>query len=135
MQVVLLIMHFIHLHQPVLTLPSNTLSNAMISSMTELAFSKWAAKNDPRYIVYIDVDGDYWYPGALGAFFAADNSPVMLMTEFERKFIEAEAKVRTGDSGGGQTAYTEAIQASMDFLWYRSGRCCYLHRGKRYFKW
>lgn len=73
------------------------------------------AKSDPRYSVYIDVDGDYWYPGALGAFFAADNSPVMLMTEFERKFIEAEAKVRTGDSGGGQTAFTEAIQASMDF--------------------
>lgn len=74
-----------------------------------------AAKSDPRYGVYIDVDGEYWGEGYLGPFFSADNSPVMLMTEFERKFIEAEAKVRTGDNGGAQTAFTEAIQASMDF--------------------
>lgn len=74
-----------------------------------------SAKNDPRYGVYVDVNGDYWYPGALGAFFAADNSPVILMTEFERKFIEAEVLARTGDNGGAQTAFTDAIQNSMDF--------------------
>ncbi|MEP7128025.1 MAG: SusD/RagB family nutrient-binding outer membrane lipoprotein, partial [Chitinophagales bacterium] len=71
------------------------------------------AKNDPRYPVYIDVNGDYWGPGYLGPFFSADNSPVILMTEFERKFIEAEALARTG--GDAQTAFTEAIQSSMDF--------------------
>lgn len=74
-----------------------------------------SAKEDPRYGVYIDVNGDYWGPGYLGPFFSADNSPVILMTEFERKFIEAEAKVRTGDNAGAQTAFTEAIQSSMDF--------------------
>lgn len=73
------------------------------------------AKSDPRYGVYIDVNGDYWGEGYLGPFFAADNSPVILMTEFERLFIEAEAKARTGDMGGAQTAFTDAIQTSMNF--------------------
>lgn len=72
-------------------------------------------RDDPRYGVYVDVNGDYWGPGYLGPFFSADNSPVWLMTEFERKFIEAEARFRTGDAAGAQTAFTEAIQASMDF--------------------
>jgi hypothetical protein len=72
-------------------------------------------RDDPRYGVYIDVNGDYWGEGYLGPFFSADDAPTYLMTEFERKFIEAEARFRTGDAAGAQAAFTEAIQASMDF--------------------
>jgi hypothetical protein len=74
-----------------------------------------SSRDDPRYGVYVDVNGDYWGEGYLGSFFSADGSPTYLMTEFERKFIEAEAKLWTGDAAGAQTAFTEAIQASMDF--------------------
>ncbi len=75
------------------------------------------ARNDPRYPIYIDVDGvqEHYDVGYLGAFFQAEDAPVYFMTEFERKFIEAEARFRTGDAGGAQTAFTEALQTSMDF--------------------
>jgi hypothetical protein len=72
-------------------------------------------RNDPRYDVYIDTDGSFWGEGYLGDFFAADISPVILMADFELKFIEAEAKFRLGDVAGAQTALTEAIQTSFDF--------------------
>lgn len=73
------------------------------------------ANGDPRYAVYIDTGGVYWGVGYLGPFFSADNSPIMLMTEFERKFIEAEAELRINGVGAAQGPFTEAIQASMDF--------------------
>jgi hypothetical protein len=72
------------------------------------------AKNDPRYGVYIDINGDYWGPGYLGPYFSAINSPVFMFTYFEQKFIEAEAKLRTGDDAGAATALADAVQASMD---------------------
>lgn len=70
---------------------------------------------DPRVGVYVDLNGDYWGSGYLGPFFAADNSPGFLMCEFERLFIEAEAKLATGDNAGAQEAFTAGIQNSMSF--------------------
>jgi hypothetical protein len=79
------------------------------------ALTLMQSRNDPRYDVYIDTDGSFWGEGYLGEFFAAESSPVILMADFELKFIEAEAKFRLGDVAGAQVAFTEAIQASFDF--------------------
>lgn len=75
------------------------------------------ARNDPRYPVYIDINGDqgHWAGGYLGAFFQADNASVWFMTRFEQLFIEAEAKLRTGDQAGAQTALQDAINESFTF--------------------
>ena len=74
-------------------------------------------RDDPRWPVYNDINGDFghWDVGYLGPFFQAEDAQIYFMTEHERKFIEAEARFLTGDAGGAQTAFTEAIQASMDF--------------------
>ena len=74
-----------------------------------------SANSDPRYGIYIDVNGDYWGGGYLGPYYSADNSPVFFMTYSEQKFVEAEALLRTtNDPTQAQTAFTDAIQASMD---------------------
>jgi len=52
----------------------------------------------------------------LGSFYASINSPVVLLSFAEQKFIEAEARFRTGDLSGAKTAYQEAIQASMQWF-------------------
>ena len=72
------------------------------------------ANNDPRYAAYIDTAGDYWGVGYLNANFSAYSAPVPFFTFTEQKFIEAECKLMTGDNAGAQTAFGEAIQASMD---------------------
>jgi len=73
-----------------------------------------SANTDPRYGIYIDVNGDYWGGGYLGPYYSADNSPVFFMTYAEQKFIEAEANLRTGNAAAAQTAFDAGIQASMD---------------------
>ncbi len=52
----------------------------------------------------------------LGSFYASINSPVVLLSYAEQKFIEAEAKFRTGDLSGAKTAYQDAIRASMQWF-------------------
>lgn len=49
----------------------------------------------------------------LGAFYASSTSPVVLLSYTELKFIEAEARLRTGDPAGAKAAYQDAIRASM----------------------
>lgn len=74
------------------------------------------ALNDPRFSKMIDVNGDYYAPGFPSAFYMADNAPVALFTYHEQKFIEAEAKLITGDDAGAQAALAEAVSASMSLL-------------------
>ncbi|MCS6999351.1 MAG: SusD/RagB family nutrient-binding outer membrane lipoprotein [Bacteroidota bacterium] len=52
----------------------------------------------------------------LGAFYASMSSPVVLLSYAEMKFIEAEARLRTGDLAGAKTAYQDAIKASMSWF-------------------
>lgn len=75
------------------------------------------ARGDPRYPVYIDLNGDqgHWADGYLGAFFQSDNATVWLMTHFEQIFIESEAKLRTGDQAGAQASLIDAINESFTF--------------------
>lgn len=75
------------------------------------------ANNDPRIAVLLDNDDSYWGGGGwsnhyLGPQFSADNAPVVLFSYSEQKFIEAEAKLMTGDNAGAQTAFTEGITAN-----------------------
>ncbi len=74
------------------------------------------AMNDPRYGAMIDTGGTYYAPGFPSAFYMADNAPVYFFTYFEQKFIEAEAKQRSGDDAGAETALHEAVTANMEKL-------------------
>jgi hypothetical protein len=84
-----------------------------------------AAMNDPRLTFYGDtVVGGLVVGAALGSedvtasnissvTYAAADAPLPLITYVEAKFIEAEAALRAGNTGRAQTAYTEAITASI----------------------
>lgn len=72
--------------------------------------------NDPRYGVYIDINGDdpYWeIPGFLGTYFNSDNSSIFFFQYFEQKFIEAEAYNRLGMDSLADAALYDAVVASM----------------------
>ncbi|MCC7232766.1 MAG: SusD/RagB family nutrient-binding outer membrane lipoprotein [Bacteroidia bacterium] len=62
--------------------------------------------NDPRRSIYLSGT-------TLGDFYGGETAPVFFMTYFEMKFIEAEAKERTGDDAGAQTALNDAVTAQM----------------------
>jgi hypothetical protein len=49
-----------------------------------------------------------------GGFYSDDNSPLVIISYSELKFIEAEAKLRKNDKPGAYTAYLEGIRANMD---------------------
>lgn len=82
-----------------------------------------AANDDPRLPFYAAPDGDGNYTGSEagsenvdashpGTYNASNNSPTILMTYAELKFIEAEAKFMLGTSGA-QEAYEAAVAASV----------------------
>ena len=84
------------------------------AGLNSMCTDSMVARHDPRYGIYIDTVGDLWgAPGYLNAFYGNDNSPVIFFTYAEQKFIEAEAKLMTGDNAGAQSAYTAAITADM----------------------
>jgi len=74
------------------------------------------ALNDPRFGKMIDVNGDYYAPGFPSAYYMADDAAVAFFTYHEQKFIEAEAKLITGDDAGAQAALSEAVSANMALL-------------------
>ncbi|MCS6990413.1 MAG: SusD/RagB family nutrient-binding outer membrane lipoprotein [Chitinophagales bacterium] len=83
---------------------------------TGSCLSLMQSRNDPRYPVYIDVTGQLWGVGYLGPFFSAEASFIWLMTEFERLFIEAEAKLRLGHpTAEVQSSLVNAVNASFSF--------------------
>ncbi len=76
-------------------------------------------KGDPRIDKYMAWDGSDWrfYDGpASDLFWSRNDSPLPIISYTEVKFIEAEAKLYTGDDAGAETALEEAITASMDQL-------------------
>ena len=93
------------------------LSATLVDTMTAL--------NDPRLMFYGDtVVGGQVVGAELGSedvtasnisstYFASAAEPLPLITYVEAKFIEAEAALRSGNTGRAQTAYTEAITASI----------------------
>ena len=77
-------------------------------------FMKFMDTLDPRLPQYANVDGNKKYSAesAPGPFYASINSPVMLVTYAEVKFIEAEAAIKSGDQARAHAAYIEGITAS-----------------------
>ena len=77
--------------------------------------STMLADNDPRYNILIDTTaadhGDY-----LGAYYGGPGAGVELITYEELQFIQAEAMIRTGNTTGALTAYTNGITASLTKL-------------------
>jgi hypothetical protein len=77
------------------------------------------AKNDPRRMMIgdglksTDMIAD---TTPFGAFHTSPESPQVLCSYAELKFIEAEAKFNTGDKPGAKAAYLAGIAANMD--WY-----------------
>lgn len=77
------------------------------------------AKNDPRRskigdgLKTTDMIAD---TTPYGAFHTSPESPIVLCSFAELKFIEAEALLNTGDKTGAKTAYLAGIKANMD--WY-----------------
>lgn len=83
------------------------------------------ATNDPRlpYMIAKDASGDYSGNAAddlsttttsyIGPAFASATSAVGIVSYSEAKFIEAEAKFRTGDTTGAKTAFELAVKASV----------------------
>lgn len=82
--------------------------------------------SDPRLPFYAkaDVNGNYTgndetnivdlTTSNLGAYLSASNKNVGIITYAEVKFIEAEAKFRTGDTSGAGVAFKEAVSASVE---------------------
>jgi hypothetical protein len=79
---------------------------------------------DPRLPLYATLDNDGGYSGPpvngidnqasdVGSLYATDASPLPLLTYYEMKFIEAEAKLRSGDAAGAATAHNDAVKANL----------------------
>lgn len=85
-----------------------------ISFATSPLADSLIARNDPRYPFLIDSAGEASTGFGLGAYYGAANGFVELITYDELQFHRAEASLRaTGDVAGAQTAFQNAIRASM----------------------
>ena len=81
--------------------------------------------SDPRLAVFCGQDQQGGYSGTppddtdmdsssyIGAFYASAASPIPLVSYVEQKFIEAEALLRSGNTGGAATAHNDAVKASV----------------------
>jgi hypothetical protein len=76
-------------------------------------------KSDPRVSKYMAWDGSDWrfFAGPESSlFWSRNDSPIPIISFTELKFIEAEALLRTGKDPEAETAFEEAVTASMDQL-------------------
>ncbi|OYU96777.1 MAG: hypothetical protein CFE21_00380 [Bacteroidetes bacterium B1(2017)] len=89
-------------------------------TMTDI-MNKWS---DPRLPFYCVADTGGGFNGSatdaqnldaseVGPYLATDAAPFPLVTYYEAKFIEAEAKLRANDKAGAATAHNDAVKASV----------------------
>ena len=84
------------------------------------------SNNDPRLSFYAGLDENGGYSGSsidpdqadvatspIGSYYGSPASVAPLATYVEAKFIEAEAKLRTGDAAGAASAHNDAVKASV----------------------
>lgn len=83
------------------------------------------ATSDPRLPVFVGPDDNGGISGTpyddvdvtttsyVGAYYASATSPLPLVSFVELKFIEAEAKLRSGDASGAAMAHNDAVKASV----------------------
>jgi len=90
-------------------------------TMTDI-MNSW---NDPRLSFYCAADTGGLFNGSapetpnldaseIGEYLASANAPFPIVTYYEAKFLEAEAKLRAGDAPGAATAHNEAVLASVE---------------------
>jgi hypothetical protein len=83
--------------------------------------------NDPRLEFYCAADTGGGFNGSapdvrnldaseVGPYLATANAPFPLVTYYEAKFIEAEAKLRSGDAAGAASAHNAAVMASLSLV-------------------
>ena len=82
--------------------------------------------NDPRLPFFATTDADDGYSGNtvgdvettstsdVGPAIASNTASIGMLTYVEMKFIEAEARLRDADPTGAQTAFEEAVSASLE---------------------
>lgn len=79
-----------------------------------------ASKADPRKPKYTVQSGSDWLyyesPASANLYWSTNESPIPLISYTETKFIESEARLRTGDVVGAETALNQAIVANMQQL-------------------
>ncbi len=98
---------------------SNPLWQFMDGRTGDMAFGsvfqkRLTALKDPRLGPYAD-DTNADYPG-FGTFYFSQNSPIVLMSYAEQKFIEAEANQRLGNAAAALSAYKDGVSSSMKFI-------------------
>ena len=97
--------------------------------MGEYLIEKMKASSDPRLSFYSaqDVAGNYSGSGndtrvpkldasVLGPLYNESAKPVPLITAFEVKFLEAEAKLRNNDKSAAAEAYNDAVKLSVKWV-------------------
>lgn len=101
---------------------NNTRANYI--KMGEFFIDMLEATGDPRLPLYATTDDGGTYTGVpkdgedptasnTGVLYSTDANPLPLLTYYEMKFIEAEAKMRLGDAGGAALAHNEAVKANI----------------------
>ncbi len=75
------------------------------------------ATTDSSGVIYTGEDVDpgngTGYESALGTYFGSRTSKAPIVTYIEAKFIEAECKLRSGNTAGAATAYNAAVKESI----------------------
>lgn len=97
---------------------SNPLYQFLISRAGDMAFGTTFGDmllklKDPRLSSFAK-DAAKPSGGAFGPYYFSANSPIMMMSFAESKFIEAEAAFRTGATADARSAYIDAVKASLD---------------------
>ncbi|NPA43530.1 MAG: SusD/RagB family nutrient-binding outer membrane lipoprotein [Chlorobi bacterium] len=112
-------------------------SDQLISYMNDSVFIHFDSLDyDPRLPLYADNGGDPYYLGAINgsgasmsrvdtiapntdvandAYFTS-SSPILIVTNMEARFMEAEARLRLGQRGPAYQAYLAGIRASFEKL-------------------
>lgn len=92
--------------------------------MGEFFIDMLESTSDPRLPQYATLDDGGGYSGVpknsvdptasnTGPLYSSNANPLPLLTYYEMKFIEAEAKLRLGDAGGAAAAHNDAVKANI----------------------
>ena len=92
--------------------------------MGEFFIDMLETSTDPRLPLYATLDDGGGYSGVpknsvdptasnTGELYSSNANPLPLLTYYEMKFIEAEAKLRLGDAAGAAAAHNDAVKANI----------------------
>jgi hypothetical protein len=96
------------------TNPINDFFTSTTYAVVDPQFIGLIGVSDPRFEYFVDIIPFTGGQSKVGAFRGSANSPAILMSYTEQKFIEAEARLRTGDPNGAQSALSGAVSSSFE---------------------